>query len=217
MKLTFAERLQQPVPLLADGAMGTMLHQRGVSMSTCFDALNLTQPELVAAVHLDYLTAGADLIETNTFGANRFKLSEQGLADQVEAINQAGVEIARRAIEQAGREAYILGSVGPLGVRVKPYGKVSKDEAQEAFSHQITALVDAGVDALIFETFADHTELLIALAAARAIAPNIIVICQATFAPDDRTLPGFTPSKVAFDLFKAGADVIGVNCGAGPQ
>ncbi|MCU0498812.1 MAG: bifunctional homocysteine S-methyltransferase/methylenetetrahydrofolate reductase [Anaerolineae bacterium] len=217
-KLSFSQRLQQPQPILADGAMGTMLHQRGIEMHLAFDALNLTDPEFVFEIHRAYLHAGAELIETNTFGANRFKLTEHGYADQVDTINRAGVAIAQRAIRDIGEpDRYIAGSVGPLGVRLKPYGRITTEEAIEAFVEQIGALVDAGVDAIIFETFADHTELLLALKAARQVAPSIPVICQATFAPDDRTLPGFTPSKVAFDLYKAGADVIGVNCSGGPS
>lgn len=220
-KLSFLERLKQPIPLLADGAMGTLLHQRGASMTSCFDALNLSQPEIVAAAHRDYLEAGADLIETNTFGANRYKLSEYGLADQVEAINRAGVEIARQTAAQMAttseRDVYVAGSVGPLGARLKPYGRVTVEDAEDAFGTQIMALVEAGIDTLVFETFADHHELLTALAAARKYAPGTPVVCQATFASDDRTLVGFTPSKVAFDLYKAGANVIGVNCSGGPQ
>jgi methionine synthase / methylenetetrahydrofolate reductase(NADPH) len=217
-KIPFLERLKQSTPLLADGAMGTLLHQRGTSMTSAFDALNLSHPEVVLAAHQDYLNAGADMIETNTFGANRFKLSEYGLADQVEAINRAGVEIAKQAVAQSGRDdVYIAGSMGPLGARVKPYGRVTVEEAKDAFGAQITALTEAGVNVLVFETFADLHELLVALSAAKEYAPNTPVVCQATFASDDRTLVGLTPSKVAFDLFKAGASVIGVNCSGGPQ
>jgi methionine synthase I (cobalamin-dependent)/5,10-methylenetetrahydrofolate reductase len=223
-KTPFLERVQQSPPLLADGAMGTLLHQRGVPLNACFDLLNLSDPEVVASVHRDYLAAGADLLETNTFGANRYKLGEYGAGDQVETINRAGVEIARRAANEfmqsgAGnsRPIYIAGAIGPLGVRLKPYGRLSAEDAAEAFGAQIKALVEAGVDVLVFETFADHKELLTALTTARQVAPGTPVICEATFAADERTLPGFTPSKVAVDLHKAGADVIGVNCSAGPQ
>jgi methionine synthase / methylenetetrahydrofolate reductase(NADPH) len=217
-KLSFRQRLEHPIPLLADGAMGTQLHQRGVSMNTCFDALNLSQPELVQAIHRDYIEAGAQLIETNTFGANRYKLAECGLGDQVDAVNRAGVEIARRAVEEAGRDdVYVAGSVGPLGVRLKPYGRVSQDDAREAFMLQMRALVEAGADVIILETFADHAELLLAVSTAREVVPQTPVIAQATFAPDDRTLIGYTPSKVAYDLYKSGADVVGVNCSGGPS
>ncbi len=204
--------------------MGTLLHQRGVPFNACFDLLNLTDPETVASVHRDYLAAGADLIETNTFGANRYKLGEYGFASEVETINRAAVGIARQAADEfiasgasQGRPIYIAGAVGPLGIRLKPYGRLSAEDAADAFGTQIRALVDAGVDVLLFETFADHRELLTALTTAREIAPQIPVICEATFAADERTLPGFTPSKVAVDLHKVGADVIGVNCSSGPQ
>lgn len=220
----FSERIRQTPPLLADGAMGTMLHQRGVPLNACFDLLNLTDPDVVASVHRDYLAAGADLLETNTFGANRYKLGEYGFASEVEAVNRAAVGIARRVADEFiqsgasnGRPIYIAGAIGPLGVRLKPYGRLSAEDAAEAFGTQIRALVEAGIDVLIFETFADHKELLTALATAREIAPDLPVICEATFAADERTLPGFTPSKVAVDLHKAGADVIGVNCSSGPQ
>jgi homocysteine S-methyltransferase len=198
--------------------MGTQLHLHGYPLNTCFEALNLTQPDTILSVHHAYVVAGADLIETNTFGANRYKLSEHKLAEQVTAINRAGVELVRRAIAAAGRSGsvYIAGSVGPLGEMLRPYGRISKEDARAAFVEQIVALAEAGVDVLLFETFAEHAQLLEALAAARIAAPKLPVICQATFTQDDRTLSGFTPSKVAFDLYKAGADVIGVNCSGGP-
>lgn len=217
-KLPFAERLQQPLPLVADGAMGTQIHRAGQPIHACFEAINLLDPALIARIHREYLDAGADIIETNTFGANRYKLAEHGYAGKVAEVNAAGVEIVRRAIAASGREdVYIVGSVGPLGQTMRPYGKLTREDVHEAFTEQITALIDAGVDGILFETFADHAQLLEALAAARAVSPTIPVICQATFASDDRTMLGFPPSKVAYDLYKAGADVIGVNCSAGPS
>lgn len=220
-QISFLQRLQSDRPLLADGAMGTQLHRAGVPVNTCFDALNVSQPETVAAVHRAYIEAGADLIETNTWGANRLKLTECGYGDQVAAINRAGVDIVRGVLADLGRDdVYIAGSVGPIGVRLRPYGKLSHEEARDIFIEQIAALVGEdknGVDVLVFETFTDHSELLEALAAARAAAPDVPVICSATFAGDDRTLPGFSPAKVAYDLYKAGADVIGVNCSGGPS
>ena len=216
-KQPFLERLKENRPLLGDGAMGTLLHQRGAALNACFDALNLSDPAILEGIHRDYIAAGAELIETNTFGANRFKLAEYGLGDKVAEVNRAGVEIARRAIAESGQEAtYIVGSVGPLGARMRPYGRIRPEEAHAAFAEQIGALADAGVDALIFETFTDHNELLDALQTAREVAPNTPVICQMTFAPDDRTLLGFSPARVAHELNKAGADVIGVNCSGGP-
>lgn len=217
-KLSFAERIKQSKPLVADGAMGTQIHRTGQPINACFDAINLQSPAMIETIHRDYIMAGADLIETNTFGANRYKLAEHGMADKVAEINRAGVEIARRAIEALGRDdVYIAGSVGPLGQTMRPYGKLTREEVREAFMEQVAALVDAGADLILFETFADHAQLLEALAAARAVAPQVPVVCQATFAPDDRTILGFPPSKVAYDLYKAGADVIGVNCSAGPS
>lgn len=216
-KTPFLERLKQGDPLLADGAMGTMLHQRGASMEACFDAISITQPDVLEAVHRDYIAAGARLIETNTFGANRFKLAEYGLGDQVTEINRAAVEAARRAIDALGRDdVYIAGSVGPLGTRLRPYGRIKAEDAHEAFAEQIGALASAGVDAIILETFTDHAEMLEALTSAREAAPGVPVICQMTFAADDRTLLGFSPARVAHELHRAGADVIGVNCSGGP-
>lgn len=210
-KLPFLERLSASRPILADGAMGTQLHRGGAPMHSSFDALNLNEPEAVAAIHRAYVQAGSELIETNTWGANRLKLSPYGYGDQVEAVNRAGVEIVKKVLLALGHEdtVYIAGSVGPLGVRLRPYGKLSAEEARGYFAEQITALAEAGVDVLLFETFADHSELLEALAAARQVAPGLPIICQTTFASDGHTLPGHTPAKVAYDLHKAGADVIG--------
>jgi homocysteine S-methyltransferase len=195
-----------------------MLHQRGIPMESCFNELNLTRPELVARVHREYIEAGSELIETNTFEANRYKLAKFGLQDRVAEINKAGVELARRVIGASFRDdIYLAGSVGPLGVRLQPYGRVRADEAREAFKEQIGALVEAGVDVILFETFSDRAELLEALAASREVAPDVPVICHTTFAQDDRTLLGDLPARVARDLYQAGADVIGVNCGGGPS
>ncbi len=217
-KLPFLERLKQEKPLLGDGAMGTMLHQRGIPMESCFNELNLTRPELVARVHRDYIEAGSELIETNTFEANRYKLAKFGLQDKVADINTAGVTLARRVIEASFRDdIYLAGSVGPLGVRLQPYGRVKPEEARAAFEEQIRALVEAGVDVIQLETFSDRAELLEALAAARAVSPDIPVICLTTFAQDDRTLLGDLPARVARDVYHAGATVIGVNCGGGPS
>jgi homocysteine S-methyltransferase len=153
-KTPFLERLQQEKPLLGDGAMGTMLHQRGIAMESCFGELNLTRPELVARIHREYIEAGSELIETNTFEANRYKLAKFGLQDRVAAINKAGVELARRVIGASFRDdIYLAGSVGPLGVRLQPYGRVKPEEARAAFREQVGALVEAGVDVLQFETF----------------------------------------------------------------
>ncbi|NWF67632.1 MAG: bifunctional homocysteine S-methyltransferase/methylenetetrahydrofolate reductase [Chloroflexi bacterium] len=218
MKLPFLQRLQQGEPLLGDGAMGTLLHSRGVPMDVCFDELNITRPEIVLGIHKDYIAAGADLIETNTFSANRYKLMQHGLQDTVATINRAGVDLVKLAIAQSGHaDVYIGGSVGPLGVRLKPYGRLTKEDARAAYKEQIGALAEAGVDVLLLETFTDHVEMLEALAAARAVASGVPVICHMTFGADDRTLLGYLPGRVARDLYEAGADVIGVNCSGGPE
>lgn len=219
-KPPFSERLASGTPLLADGAMGTLLQQRAqVPISICFDALCIEQAALVLGIHTDYISAGADIIETNSFGANRYRLAEHGLADEVETINRAAVRLAQQAIQASSspRAVYIAGAVGPLGISIKPYGQISKEEAFSAFSQQIQALVTEGVDLLIFETFINHDELLIAVQAARQIAPHLPIVAQATFTSDNVTYTGHTPARVANDLYKAGVDVLGVNCGVGPM
>lgn len=217
-KLSFSERLAQPKPILADGAVGTLLVQRGnISLNKCFDQLNLTQPALVEGTHADYIDAGSELIETNTFGANRFKLSEYGLADNVKEINHAGVRLARQAVEKSERNIYIAGAIGPLGVSLQPYGRVSREEGKSAFAEQIQALLDAGVDVLLFETFNNHDELILAVETAREIDAEFPIIAQATFSTDNITSTGHNPARVASDLHQTGATVIGVNCGTGPS
>jgi len=214
-KLTFRDRLAEG-PLLADGAMGTYLHARGVSPEACFDVLNLNDPALVFDVHHAYLDAGAELIETNTFGANRFKLSEHGLSGQLNDINRAGVEIARKAIEAAFKSnRYVAASIGPLGVRLAPFGRVTTQQAQDAFREQVAALIEADPDVLIFETFHDLHEIEAAILAAHEVC-DLPLIAQVTFSRDDRTLLGNTPGQVAETLAGLGANVIGVNCSNGP-
>ncbi|MCU0512611.1 MAG: bifunctional homocysteine S-methyltransferase/methylenetetrahydrofolate reductase [Anaerolineae bacterium] len=215
--LSLSQRLAQPTPLLADGAMGTLLHRRGdLALTDCIDLLNLTHPDLVAGIHRDYIAAGADLIESNTFGANRYKLGEYGQADKLADIITAGVRLAQQAAADSPRPVYVLGSVGAIGVRLKPYGRLTREEAYTAFHEQISVLVAAGVAGIICETFADHEELLIAVAAARAAAPELPIIAQATFSGDSLTYTGHQAAQVAHDLHKSGATIIGVNCGNGP-
>ncbi|CAG0991701.1 partial Bifunctional homocysteine S-methyltransferase/5,10-methylenetetrahydrofolate reductase, partial [Anaerolineae bacterium] len=209
--VTFRERLGRGV-ILADGAMGTMLHQSGAAIDACFDYLNVSDPARVAATHQAFLDAGAELIETNTFGANRFKLSLHGYQDELEAINAAGVKIAREAIRVSGRQAYVAGSVGPLGVRLAPYGKVQPEEAFAAFGEQIKALIEAGADAIILETFTDLNEISEAIKACRAVNAAVPVIASMTFTRDSTTIYGDSPAEVANTLTEVGADVIGVNC-----
>lgn len=212
----FLERLTaREKPLLADGAMGTMLHARGVSFDTCFDALNLTNPALVGEIHRAYIEAGADIIYTNTFGANRYKLSEHGLEDKVAEINQAGVELAKRIVLASFRDVLVAGDVGPLGVRLAPFGRVQPEQAREAFREQITSLAEAGADLLVIETFSDLYEIREAIAAAKEVC-DLPIVASVTFTRDDRTLLGDTPEKVAHILHQSGADVIGANCSGGP-
>ena len=212
----FLERLKEKRPLLADGAMGTLLHTRGIPMNDCFERCNLTRPELVSEIYRAYIAAGAEMIEANTFGANRLKLAEFGLEDQVEAINRAGIELALAAVKASGRDVYVVASIGPLGVGVQPYGRLKQDEARAIYAEQILALAQAGANGLLFETFTDLTESLLALEVARQVAPELPVICEMTFGHEDRTLTGHLPGNVARQLHEAGADVVGVNCSAGP-
>lgn len=205
-----------PVPLLADGAMGTMLNSRGVSFDQCFDALNTTDPALVASIHRAYIEAGAQIIETNTFGANRYKLGAHDLAGQVIEINQAGAGLARQVVKESGKEVLVAGDVGPLGVRLAPYGRVKPDQARQIFSEQVEGLVAAGVDLLILETFSDLAEIEQAIAAARQVS-DLPIVASLTFTRDDRTLIGDSPEKAVETLQAAGVDVIGVNCSGGPE
>ena len=210
--------------LLADGAMGTMLHARGASFDKCFDELNLTNPAAVADVHRAYIEAGAQVILTNTFGSNRFKLEQHGLGSQVVDINRAGVELARRAAAASFREVLIAGDVGPLGVRIAPFGRVKLEQARAAFSEHIEALAGAGADLIVIETVSDLYEIVEAVRAAREVNERrsgarqavLPVVASVTFTRDDRTILGDGPEKVARALAEAGADILGVNCSGGP-
>ena len=203
-------------PLLADGAMGTLLNARGISFEDSFEHLNLTRPELIADIHRDYGGAGADILETNTFGANRFRLAEHGLENQVAEINARGAEIAQSAARDIGREILIAGSIGPLGAQLAPLGAVRPEDAYDAFYEQISALVDTGVDLLILETFSAFPEIAQAVRAARAISPALPIVAEMTFNRDHRTLYGLAPEDAAQKLASLGVDVIGANCSTGP-
>jgi methionine synthase I (cobalamin-dependent)/5,10-methylenetetrahydrofolate reductase len=217
-KYSFLEDLKSSrQPFIADGAMGTMLHQRGQGFQHCFDLLNLTQPSLVAEIHRAYIDAGAQIIQTNTFGANRFKLSRHDLDTRLEEINVAGVELARRVVLASFKKVYIAGDIGPLGVRLAPFGRVQLEEAREVFCEQISALVGASVDLLIVETMTDLFEIREAVLAAREVDARIPILASMTFTRDDRTLLGDSPEKVAEKIHDAGADLIGVNCSGGPD
>jgi methionine synthase / methylenetetrahydrofolate reductase(NADPH) len=207
----FTDALGERV-LVCDGAMGTMLYSRGVFINKSFDAMNLTQAPLVEAVHQEYVLAGADILETNTFGANRIKLASFGLADKLREINIAGAQIARRA---AGDRAYVAGAIGPLGIRIEPWGKTGVDEAREYFREQAQALVEGGVDLFILETFRDLNEIGAAIDAVRSVS-DLPIIAQMTTEEDGNTLDGTPPERFAPELQKRGATVIGVNCAVGP-
>ena len=201
-------------PVLCDGAMGTLLYSKGIFINRCYDELNLSQPELIRSIHHEYLQAGAEIIESNTFGANSFRLARHGLTDRVRDINVAGVRLAREGAKSFG--AWVAGAVGPVGVRIEPLGKTSFDEARSAFREQIAALVDAGVDLLIFETFGYLEELHQALLAGKEVAPHIPLIAQVTMDEDGVCLDGSAPEVFVPHLEQWGADVIGCNCSVGP-
>ena len=204
----FADLVARGGVALFDGAMGTMLYIRGVFINRAFEELNLKRPGLVRDVHGEYLAAGADVLETNTYAANRFKLSPRGLADRVAEINTRGVEIAREAA--AGR-AWVAASMGPLGVRIEPFGPISRDEARDVFSEQVAALAAASVDLFVLETFTHLPELEEALRAVRAVS-NLPVVAQVVVGKGGRTREGVAAGEAAALLAAAGADVIGVNC-----
>ena len=213
----FLTRLTSPTPLLFDGAMGTMIHARGVGFDQCFDELNLTNPALIADIHRAYIDAGAEVVLTNTFGANRYRLARHGLEDRVAEINRASVDLARRVILASFKNLYLAGDVGPLGVRLVPFGRVQLEQARDAFREQIAALVLAGVDVVLLETFSDLYEIIEGVKAAREVDTSIPLIASMTFTRDDRTLLGNSPAEVAQTLHEAGADVIGINCSGGPS
>jgi methionine synthase I (cobalamin-dependent)/5,10-methylenetetrahydrofolate reductase len=200
--------------------MGTVLYSRGIYINRCYDELNISDPALIQSVHEEYLQAGADILETNTFGANRFRLARHGLAGKVAEINAAGVRLARQAVvhlkeKQAG-DAYVAGAVGPLGVRLEPLGKTGLDEARSAFVEQIRALAEAGVDLLIIETMPALNEAREALMAANEAAPDLPVVIMVTVDDDSNCLDGSSPAQAAALLTEWGADAVGVNCSTGP-
>jgi len=217
-------RLFTGVPVLCDGAMGTMLYARGVFINRCYDELNLSQPEMVREVHAEYLQAGAEVVETNTFGANRFRLEHHGFEDKVREINVAGVKLARECVEQIrlkqASEAFVAGSIGPLGVRLEPLGKVGLDEARDAFAEQISAMIEGGpgvgVDLLVIETLTSLVEAEQAIRAARSVAPGVPVIVMMTVDEEGNCLDGASAETAATKLTAWGADAIGCNCSAGP-
>jgi homocysteine S-methyltransferase len=211
MREPFLERIDKR-PVVCDGAMGTMLYSKGISLNRCYDELNAAMPQLVKEVHLAYVKAGAEVIETNTFGANKFRLQKFGLGEKVRELNLAGARLAR---EVAGDELYVAGAVGPLGIRLEPLGLTSLEEARGAFREQIAALVEGGVDLIIVETMMDLHEAHQALRAAREVG-QFPVIVQMTVQAEGSTPTGTLPEDFARALDEWGADLIGVNCSVGP-
>ena len=211
----FADRFA-PETLLLDGAMGTMLYEAGVSLDDCFDALNVTKPELVASVHRQYIAAGADIIETNTFGANRYRLEPFGLGDNVREINRRAVKIAREEREISGRPVLIAGSVGPTARTLSPFGTADPVAVEDVYREQVEALLEGGVDLLSLETIGSLDEMMAAIAAARAVS-DLPILALLTFAEDGRTISGNTPEAVIDGLRGSGVTAVGANCSVGPQ
>ncbi|MGE3456435.1 MAG: bifunctional homocysteine S-methyltransferase/methylenetetrahydrofolate reductase [Kofleriaceae bacterium] len=200
-------------PLLLDGAMGSLLYERGVLHTRSYDELSLSQPELIRSVHADYVHAGAELIETNTFGSNRIALARHGLADQAVAINRKAVELARSA---AGDRAYVAGAVGPTGVKFGIATATERKRARFALAEQIDTLVLAGVDAIMLETFGSLLEIEEAIDVAKERGPRVPVFAMMVFDAECKGDGGLGPGEIADRLIAAGADVVGGNCGIGP-
>ena len=213
----FLERVQRG-PLLCDGAMGTLLYAKGIFINRCYDELNLSQPELIRGIHQEYLQAGAEVIETNTFGANSFRLARHGFAEQTREINLAGARLARALVtkKESGQTFFVAGSVGPLGLRIEPLGKISLEETRESFRQQIAALVEGGVDVIFLETFGYLEEIHQAIKAARMVGANIPVVAMVTIDEEGNCLDGSTPETFTAKLTEWGADVVGCNCSVGP-
>jgi methionine synthase I (cobalamin-dependent)/5,10-methylenetetrahydrofolate reductase len=209
----FRDRLHKEV-IVFDGGVGTYLYEKGVFINTCFDELNLTNPDIVAEVHRDYVNAGADVVETNTFGANRFKLTPYGLETRVHEINIKGAQIARKV---AADKALVAGSVGPLGIQIEPLGKLSFDEAKEAFVEQMKGLIDGGVDLIVLETFSHVPELQQAIRAARELNDTLPLMVQVTIGDDGNLLSGTTLESFVKGISSYPVDVVGLNCSVGPK
>jgi homocysteine S-methyltransferase len=215
MSSTLLERLRT-APLLCDGAMGTYLYAKGIFINRCYDELNLSQPDLIRGIHQEYCAAGAEVIETNTFGANSFRLARHGLADKVRDINLAGARLAREALRKKGEMPTVAGSIGPIGVRIEPLGKTSLQEAHDSFLEQAKALAEGGVDLFMLETFGYLEEIHQAILACRHAAPTIPIVACVTIDEDGNCLDGSTPETFGAKLDEWPADVIGCNCSVGP-
>ena len=213
MGADFLSRIKQS-PVLCDGAMGTLLYAKGIFINRSYDELNLSQPDLIRGIHHDYLQAGAEIIETNTFGANSFRLARHSLADKVRDINRMGARLAREAAKSF--DVWVAGSVGPLGTRIEPLGKTSFQEARNSFREQIETLAESGVDLLILETFGYLEEIHQAILAAKDVSPSLPIVAQVTIDEDGNCLDGSDPETFVRKLEEWGADVIGCNCSVGP-
>jgi homocysteine S-methyltransferase len=196
--------------------MGTLLYAKGIFINRCYDELNISQPELIRGIHFEYLQSSADVIETNTFGANSFRLAQHGLGDKVHEINLAGAQLARQAVEKKGGQALVAGSMGPIGTRIEPLGKIAREEARASFRQQAAALAEGGVDVFILETFGYLEEIHQAILACREAAPQIPVVALVTIDEDANCLDGSDPETFGRKLTEWGADVIGCNCSVGP-
>ena len=213
--MNFLEALQHHAPLLADGATGTMLQRVGLPVGEAPERWNIEDPTAIRDLSAQYIAAGSDLIYTNTFGASRVHLRRCGLEDKFDAVNRASVRLAREAIDASGRPVFLLGSIGPTGEMLEPYGDFSPDEARQSFAEQATLLAAAGVDALVCETFTDLSEALLAVEAARAT--QLPVLASLAFDQSGHTMMGVTPEQAVAGLSEAGAAVVGANCSVGPD
>jgi methionine synthase / methylenetetrahydrofolate reductase(NADPH) len=206
--------------VLCDGAMGTLIYAKGVFINKCYDELNLIQPDLIRGIHQEYLNSGAEVIETNTFGGNSYRLARHGLVDKVHEINFQGAQLARQAADaynaKVAADVLVAGSVGPLGMRIEPLGKTSREEARESFKQQMRALLEGGVDFFMLETFGYLEELHQAILAAREVSPDTQIVAQVTIDEDGNCLDGASPETFVAKIEEWGADVIGCNCSVGP-
>lgn len=217
VRSAFVERLASGTPILFDGGMGTQLYAHGVPYHRCFDELNLLQPDLVQSIHRAFIAAGAEVIETNTFAANRVALAPFGLEQRVRDINFRGVKVAREAREVSGEDVFLAGSVSSIGQPLAPIGTISPEEARAIFVEQIEALLEAGVDLLVLETFSSPFELREAIKAARTVSVDLPIVAEVSIGDDGRTLAGASPESIVALLDELHVDAMGVNCGVGPQ
>lgn len=215
MSASFRERLKAGI-IICDGAMGTYLNQKGISYDRCFDELNLSKPDLILQIHQEYINAGAEMIETNTFGANSIRLSGYGFEDKVREINIKAAKIAREARDTVGQDILVAGSIGPLGKQLQPYGRISHRSAFSIFLEQVEALLEGGVDLFMVETISNLEEMELAVSAIKRVT-KLPVVCQMTYTAEGRTLLGNGPEEVVSHLAPLEVDVIGANCSVGPQ